>query len=213
MKTTLIVVRHGNSVTNATNTFTGHLDAPLSEKGIEQAHLTARYLKDFNIDKIYSSDLKRAYDTALCIAQFHNLSVEKNEKLREIFAGDWEGKLYKEIVDKYPKQYNNWMNDVANCEPENGETVKDFFERIKKAFFDISKKNKGKTVCIATHATPIRVLKAVSIGKNVFELNDIKACANASISIFEYENNNIKLLKYGIADHLGENVTVFPNCI
>ena len=89
MKTTLILVRHGNSVTNVTNTFAGSLDAELNEMGNKQARLTAEYLKKFKIDKIYSSDLKRAYNTAVPIAEFHNMKIEKNEGLRELFAGDW----------------------------------------------------------------------------------------------------------------------------
>ncbi len=212
MKTDLIVVRHGYSVTNVTNTFAGSLDAELTEQGKTQAQLAAEYLKQFKIDKIYSSDLIRAYTTALPIAEAHNMEIEKNEKLREIFAGDWEGLNYAEIVDKYPEQYNLWINDIANCTPDNGESVKEFFERIKKAVFEIAEANKGKTVCITTHATPVRVLKTISEGNDVYKMSDVW-CANASISFFEYEEGKLTLKEYGVTDHLGNNVTTIPNCI
>ena len=213
MKTKIIVVRHGNSVTNVTHTFAGSLDAELNETGRKQADLTGEYLKNFEIDKIYSSDLIRAYDTALAIAKYKNMPIEKNEGLREICAGDWEGKTYLEIEKIYPKQYNLWINDIGNCCPDNGESVKDFFERIKNTVFDIAKENEGKTICIATHATPIRVLKTVSMKKDVSGLNDTKWCANASINIFEYENGELELVKYGIVEHLGDNITEIPKCI
>ena len=213
MKTTLIVVRHGNSVTNVTNTFSGHLDVELNERGIQQAELSGLYLRKYKIDKIYSSDLSRAYNTALPIAKLHDLEIVKTKELREVFAGDWEGVTYQEVQSKYPHQYNLWMNDVGRCEPENGEKVKDFFERIKEAVFDIAENNKGKTVCIITHATPIKVLKTISEGKDVYGMNDVEWCANASISIFEYENNNLELVEYGKVEHLGDNVTVIPKCI
>lgn len=213
MRTVLIAVRHGYSITNFTNTFAGSLDAPLNEQGIKQAELSGEYLKKYKIDKIYSSDLKRAYNTALPIAKLHNLEIIKTKELREIFAGDWEGKTYCELKEKYPHQYDAWMGDIGNCEPENGETVKDFFNRIKNAVFDIAEKNEGKTVCIVTHAFPIRVMKTISMGKDASQMNDIEWCANASISIFEYENNSLKLIEYGITDHLGDNVTVIPKSI
>ncbi len=213
MKTTIIVVRHGYSVTNVTNTFAGHLDAELNETGKAQAEMAAEYLKYFEIDKIYSSDLKRAYSTALPIAKKHNLTVETKKELREICAGDWEGHVYSEIEKIYPEQYSLWMNDIGKCEPENGEKVSSFFERIKNAVFDIARNNEGKTVCITTHATPIRVLKTVSEEKAVSDMTTVEWCANASISIFEFENDKLKMIKYGITDHLGDNVTVIPKCI
>jgi len=213
MKTTIIAVRHGYSKTNVTNTFAGSLDAPLTEQGILQAKLAAEFLKKYKIDKIYSSDLCRAYETAKPIAQALNADIEKNKNLREIFAGDWEGKNYMEIAEIYPEQYNLWINDIGNCTPENGESVRSFFVRIKNAVFEIAKNNEGKTICITTHATPIRVLKAITMGKNVDELGDTPWCANASISFFEFENDTLSLVNYGLTDHLGNNVTTIPNCI
>ncbi len=213
MKTTLIVVRHGNSVTNVTNTFAGHLNAELNETGLIQAEMAGKYLENFSIDKIYSSDLKRAYDTALPIAKKHNLEIETKKELRELYAGDWEGKTYLEIEKLYPEEYNLWMNDIGNCAPENGEKISDFFDRIKNAVFDIARENVGKTVCITTHATPIRVLKTISEGKDVFDMTEVSWCANASINIFEFENDKLSLVKYDITEHLGDNVTVIPKCI
>lgn len=213
MKTTLIMVRHGNSVTNVTNTFAGSMDVELNDIGMIQAEKAGKYLKNYNIHKIYSSDLVRAYNTALPIAEAHNLKVEKIRELRELFAGDWEGKTYFEIEQIYSEQYGLWRNDIGKCVPENGEKVCDFFDRIKNTVFDIARKNAGKTVCIVTHATPIRVLKTISVGGDVDKMNDVEWCANASINIFEFENNKLNLVEYDITEHLGETVTVIPNCI
>ena len=63
--TTVLLIRHGQSVTNVTQVFTGHYDVPLSPLGQEQARRTAAYLqKNFRIDAIYASDLMRAMQTA-----------------------------------------------------------------------------------------------------------------------------------------------------
>ena len=84
MKTTVIMVRHGESESNKKNVFTGQQNTPLTELGIKQAALAAEALKNVHIDKIYASDLTRAYNTGLPIAKSHGLEIEKNENLREI---------------------------------------------------------------------------------------------------------------------------------
>ena len=62
MKTTLIMIRHGQSITNLTKVFTGQLDTELTELGKLQADLAAKALRNVHIDKMYSSDLRRTVD-------------------------------------------------------------------------------------------------------------------------------------------------------
>ena len=99
MKTTVIMVRHGESESNKENIFTGQMNTELTELGLRQAELAAEALKNVHIDRIYASDLTRAYNTGLPIAKSHGLMIEKNENLREIFAGDWEGLGFDEIKE------------------------------------------------------------------------------------------------------------------
>ncbi len=62
--TKLILIRHGESVANRNHIFVGHTDVELEEKGVKQAELTAQYVyENFKVDKVYASDLKRAYET------------------------------------------------------------------------------------------------------------------------------------------------------
>ena len=96
----LIIVRHGNSVGNFKRIFIGQTDWGLSELGEEQVKRTTEYLKQFKIDKIYSSDLCRAYDTVLPTAEHLGLEIHKMEGLREIYAGEWEQKPFTEIAEK-----------------------------------------------------------------------------------------------------------------
>ena len=75
--TTVLLIRHGQSVTNVTQVFTGHYDVPLSPLGQEQARRTAAYLqKNFRIDAIYASDLMRAMQTAQPTAAAFGLPVD-----------------------------------------------------------------------------------------------------------------------------------------
>ena len=82
--TKFIVVRHGNSLSNIDKTFTGHIDAPLSEVGVEQAKLVSNYiLSEYKVDKVFSSDLSRAVDTIKPFAQKVNLEIIKEK----VYAG------------------------------------------------------------------------------------------------------------------------------
>ena len=88
------LVRHGQSLGNLTNTFLGHTDLDLSDLGYSQAKSVCQYLSDRQIDVIYSSDLLRAYNTAKPLSRLLNKEINKSYNLREIYAGEWEGKTF-----------------------------------------------------------------------------------------------------------------------
>jgi broad specificity phosphatase PhoE len=74
----------------------------------------------------------------------------------------------------------------------------------------IAKANAGKTVCIATHATPIRAVCTAAAGLRFSDMAKIPWTANASISLFEYENDNFKAIYTSNTDHLGDLRTKLP---
>lgn len=80
----IYLVRHGESEANAKGIHQGQkIDTSLSKNGLEQAKKIAERLKDEDFEIIYSSDLKRAYETAKEIAKFHNIKIIKDKRLRE----------------------------------------------------------------------------------------------------------------------------------
>ena len=86
-KTVLYFIRHGQSEGNLKDLFLGFTDLDLTELGHKQASLAASFFQDVPVDKIYSSDLKRAYHTALHTARAKGLDVHTCQGMREIFAG------------------------------------------------------------------------------------------------------------------------------
>lgn len=114
MKTTLLFVRHGQSIANENGIFAGNLDVPLSELGQKQAvELKDYLLSRYKIDAIYSSDLSRAYATVLPTAEAIKIPIQKDTALREIDGGKWEGMLQKEIAVEYPQDYAVWHNNTG----------------------------------------------------------------------------------------------------
>ena len=149
--TTLILIRHGQSVGNLLKVFCGQKDYDLSERGEVQAELTAAYLKEhYSIDKIYSSDLTRAYRTAEPTARLYDLPIEKDPCLRELSAGCFEGMSEDRVLNEDRELFERWRRGEEIC-PEGGETHSRFQKRVD-AFFDrILATDSGKAVAIFSH--------------------------------------------------------------
>ena len=94
----LTIVRHGETLENAVDIIRGHHGGTLSKRGIEQAKIAARALKDEMFDQAWSSDLKRCVDTAKYILEFHSdLKLQLTTDLREVNYGEFQGRTGAEI--------------------------------------------------------------------------------------------------------------------
>jgi len=128
----LVLIRHGQSTWNKENRFTGWIDVPLAEEGVEEAKQVAKKIKDIHFDISYTSVLKRAIDTLEIILKENNwhIKIIKNKALNERMYGDLQGKNKDEIKKIYgEKQFLLWRRsyDVA---PQNGESLKDTAARV-----------------------------------------------------------------------------------
>ncbi len=210
-KTTLYLIRHGESQGNARRAFLGHTDLDITELGHSQAEQTAKYLKDIHTDKIYSSDLIRAYNTALHTAKIKSMSIIKDSNLREINAGDWENVTFDELMERYHDSFVLWRTNVGRSAPDNGESVLDLQIRIIAELKKLAEENKGKTIFIFTHATPIRTFKAYCDKCTPDEIKDIPWASNASVTKAEYEDGEFNLISYGEDSFMGDMVTALPS--
>lgn len=209
--TTFIFVRHGQSESNLAKVFTGQGHVNLTQLGQEQARKTAEYLKDRKIDVIYSSDLARAMQTAEPTARMHGLEILPNPAFREIFAGEWEGKLYTDLMEQYPESFATWRENIGLGHPDGGERVSELCQRVTAELERLLKRHRGQCVAVFSHATPIRALACRWFGKPIEEMAQVPWAVNASVSIVEYEDDgSFRLVLYAYADHQGENRTTLP---
>ena len=206
--TRFIVTRHGQSIANAECRFAGHSDFDLSEVGKRQAELVADYLcKGFKIDAIYSSDLSRAFNTALPTANHLGIEITPMTSLREINAGEWEGRTTAEIQEIYTEDFNVWKNDYAHSRCTGGEATAEVYERAYRTICEIAKENDGKTVYVSTHATLLRSLCLRSQGFSADEANEIPFSHNASICVFDFDGGKLTPVQLNITEHLGDVIT------
>lgn len=145
----LILIRHGQTDMNKDQLYYGRLDVPINETGKEQAENTRKNLVELEIDydKIYSSPMKRAYETAE-IVNYKNLEIEKDDELREMDFGIFEGLSYKEIVKKYPEEMEKLKKDWKTYSYVTGENP---FMLQKRALKFLEKIEKNKNNMVVTH--------------------------------------------------------------
>lgn len=206
--TRLVITRHGQSIANAEYRFAGHSDFDLSEIGKAQAELTSQYIcANEKIDMIYSSDLLRAYNTAAPTAKKLGLEIIPTEELREIYAGEWEGRTTAELAVEFEEDFGVWKNDYANSRCTGGESTAEVYDRVVATVKRLAQKHDGKTLLLSTHATVVRALCAHSLGLTADRTGEIPFTHNASINIFNYEDGKLIPEKMDIVEHLGDIVT------
>jgi 2,3-bisphosphoglycerate-dependent phosphoglycerate mutase len=159
----LVIFRHGQSLWNLENKFTGWVDVDLSEKGISEAENAGLKLKGYKFDFAYSSALKSAQDTLTLVLRSAGhvpLQPSYNEALNERMYGDLQGLDKEETAKKYGvEQVKIWRRSF-DVPPPNGESLKDTAARVLPYFESeiVPKLKSGKNVVIAAHGNSLRAL-------------------------------------------------------
>ncbi len=124
----LVLLRHGQTQSNADSRMQGQLDTDLTDLGRAQAVAAAEVLAKRQPLLIYSSDLRRAHDTAVALSQHSGQQVHLDARLRETDLGDWQGKTHQEVDAEAPGARIAWRDD-ARWAPHGGESRIDVADR------------------------------------------------------------------------------------
>jgi 2,3-bisphosphoglycerate-dependent phosphoglycerate mutase len=160
---TLILVRHGQSIYNLENRFTGSLDIALTELGQQEAQLTGQKLLYFKFDFAYTSTLKRAQESLRIILEaIHQTAIKvmENKALNERDYGSLQGLNKTETIATYGlKQVEMWRRSYAIRPPE-GESLADTFARAIPFYKqEIEPKLKlNNTILVVAHGNSLRAL-------------------------------------------------------
>ncbi|MBR3680807.1 MAG: histidine phosphatase family protein [Clostridia bacterium] len=143
MKIRFFIIRHGESLGNLNKICLGHTDLGLTDRGHEQASLTADALKDIPFLRIYSSDLVRAVETALPNASLRGLGaadIISRTDLRELYFGDWENAAVAFLEAEYREMFTvGWRQGFGTFTPPNGESVPALANRICNALAEVAR--------------------------------------------------------------------------
>ncbi len=163
--TTLLLARHGETDSNRETRWQGFAELSLNEQGREQASALADELEDVALGAIYSSDLRRAYETALVVAERKGLSVTPLRELREVDVGSWTGLTQQEVKERVPDGYRE-MRARSGRGWEGGETYAELADRVLEALLRIAREHPGDAVLVVTHSGPIRTARAHAAGSS-----------------------------------------------
>lgn len=159
---TLLLIRHAH--TGMAGRFCGHSDPELSPTGLEQLSGTVAQLQPWALSTIYTSDLKRAVQTAEAIASHSNVPIILRAGLREIHFGDWEGKSWEEIERADPATASSWLKAYPNNTPPGGEAFRDFEKRVKDELTALALLTENNVVAAVSHAGFIRTALSLVCG-------------------------------------------------
>ena len=159
----LILLRHGQSIWNQENKFTGWVDVDLSEQGRREAALAGEKLKNIQIDQVFCSDLRRALHTAqlaLKSAGQENCQIIQDAALNERHYGDLQGLNKAEMAEKYGVEQIKLWRRSYDIRPPGGESLKDTCERVLPYYTRVIKPllDAHRTVLVVAHGNSLRAL-------------------------------------------------------
>ena len=180
----IILVRHGETVENASGIAQGWKHGSLSDRGQQQVARLAERVALLKPHALFSSPLGRALATAQAIAKTTGLEIHSLDDLREVCLGDWEGRAYPDIRREDPDNYRRWRDDPESPCP-GGESHADVLRRMQSAFehIEVSANGQPTRAVVVTHGTAIR-LAATALLRAPIALSRHLAQDNAAINIF-----------------------------
>lgn len=174
----LLLVRHGESEWNAARRLQGQADIDLSEKGRQQALALKATIAALNPDRVLTSDLKRARDTAALLGF---ASAQQTPALREISVGDWTARDIDEIIERDGESYRGWR--AGTFVPPGGEAWSDFTTRTERAVRDALEG--AERVLAVCHGGVVRALLQTLIGLGPAKILPV---GPASLSILKFDS-------------------------
>jgi broad specificity phosphatase PhoE len=165
-QTVVYLVRHGVTDWNLQRRFQGQLDVPLSEEGLEQAEAVAGWLaaQPTAYAGLYSSDLKRAMQTAEAIGERLGLETQPVPELREIHCGEWQGLSVDAVQELYPGALDEWRAKVDCFTLPGGESIPEVQRRTFEFFRRVAAKHAAQAIILVSHGAALSALQTSIYG-------------------------------------------------
>lgn len=185
----LVLVRHGQTDANLNHMLQGQSDGELNATGLQQAEYLAKHLKDFPIDQVISSTMRRARDSAAAIARYHHLTVKTTPLVSEWHCG---------ILDSLPaevfrKKLQESDVPLSLFRPEGGETLLEVRQRAADFLNELTANYQGQTVLVCSHGDFMRALMSLLLQIDIEKASEY-FFDNASYTILELEKGRWNLI-------------------
>lgn len=201
IKTKVFLVRHGETEWNLSGRWQGHLDAPLTERGEDQARCLGERLQKETFDACFVSDLGRAVKTSEIAGAPSALVFERDERIRERDLGVIQGMTTAEMLDSCPDVYHSFRNDGPDYVLPEGESFRQFQQRCIDALEDFASRHPGGRLLVISHGGVLgaifRHVTGIPLGAPRRFL-----LMNCSVNIVEKDEKDWTLRSWGDVSHL-----------
>mgnify|MGYP000216825110 CR=1 FL=1 len=189
--TRFCLIRHGETSWNAEKRLQGHTDIPLNAKGVIQARQMAQALKDMNLtfDMLYTSDLKRAADTANAIVELFGIEAKVDSTLRERHFGALQGLSIQEAPLVQPAIWQAHIARDLEHELEGGESIQQFALRVQTVLDKIQAQHSGKTILLVSHGGTLDMMYRIA-SKQALNAERVVSVPNASLNWITHSELN-----------------------
>lgn len=209
--THITAVRHGETAWNAVSRLQGQLDIDLNARGRWQAQRAGQALADSGITTIYCSDLRRAHDTALAIAQHSGIApaaLRLEQGLRERSFGSFQGLTYDEVGQLHPEEALRWKQRDPHWAPPGGESPTAVHQRVSATLHAIAAQHPGEHIALVSHGGVLDMLYRLATGQ---ALNAPRTweLGNCAINRLLYTPESLTLVGWADTQHL-ENQDTAP---
>lgn len=176
----IVLIRHAE--TAMAGRFCGHSDPELNAVGEMQLARIVEQVLPLGIDRIVSSDLRRASQTAQAIGQRIGVGPELRQRLREIHFGLWEGMSWNEITARFPREAQAWTAEFPSNAPQ-GEPYAELCARVEMEFNFLLHTNADGVTAVVTHRGPMRHALITFFGRSEQEAFEQTAAYGAVIVV------------------------------
>ncbi|GAD90547.1 phosphoglycerate mutase family protein [Vibrio halioticoli NBRC 102217] len=194
-KTKIFLLRHGQTQWNVEGRLQGQKNSPLTEMGVNQSVEASKLLNQYEIDKAYISPLQRAIDTSEILLKGRDVEVITSDPLKEIYLGEWEGKLRAEVECSAPEQYQLFLNSSEHFELQGAETFQQLQTRLVAELEAIFAKEKHKNIMVVSHWIAIKTILAHYSDIPLSRLSEISDPENATLIQLEKDDSGATVVK------------------
>ena len=198
-----IFVRHGETEWNVTGRYQGQTDVPLSEKGRAQAEALGKRFADIHVDEVYSSPLKRAYDTARAIAEPKGLPIHKVDGIKELNFGEWDGLTKEQLTEQFGEAFVKYRIEPFHYPMAGEGTLNRAKLLVGAALKDIKEefRHTDKTIVVVAHGGILKlaIFYLLDISSRLYRCIELD---NTSLTIIDVEEDRCILRVLNDAHHL-----------
>lgn len=202
--TEIYLIRHAQAEGNLYRMMQGHWDGDVTALGRRQIDALAERFKTIPVDALYSSDLYRTRLTASAITRYHDIPMQRSQKLREINMGPWETRFFADLMHEDPAAMERFIFSPDTWRIDGAESYADVAERAYPFFESIAREHEGQRVAVVSHGVTIRCILSKALGIDLRQTEALPICRNTAVSRLIWENGGFT------AEYINDYAHILP---